>query len=447
MEHFDTDAVILGAGLTGLTIADLLIQNGRKVVILEKENYYGGLARTIEYNGFRFDLGGHRLYFRNDNYWQYVRSIIGDSSLIRHKRKSSIFLNNRFLNYPPNLLDSFLSYVPQFISSFRFNSILPDKRENSGSLKDWLYSNFGRAVHNIYFKDYSYKLWGLDTDQISADWALRRIGNFNIFKLVKGIFFNTNKIKESASLFYYPTSGIGTICEGLFNRISGKAQLILGAKVLNMDSRDDKVNLISYENNGNRCSLKFCHLISTIPLLSLCENIFPANNLKVNSARDGIRYRGIILVYVILNQKKVLNDYWVYFPAKDVIFSRISEPKAWSGHMAKDGKTSLCCEIFCNSHDEIWNLDDAELIARVISSLKKINFVSKESINDCFVSRIPFAYPLLYLNYRNALNPILNELSKFKNLHLAGRNGTHSYYDMEECVAEAMNLVPKICGR
>lgn len=444
MEYRETDIVILGGGLTGLSIADLLTQTGKNVILLEKENCVGGLARTVKYDGFRFDLGGHRLCFYNSALLNYIKSILGDNSLICHKRESSIFLNGKFLKYPPKLFNCF-SYSFPDVSKIIFENFFSFiKKRDHLSLKGWLTARFGATIHNIYFRDYSQKVWGLSTDEMSADWARRRIGHFDFFQLIKETFIRLNSAKENNPIFYYPSYGIGMICDALFERIKNKAQVILDVDVSKITYSEKRLHSLIYRKNGDYVNLKFRHLISTIPLVSLCQLIFPLNEVEINNLYDKIRYRNLILVYLTLNQEKVVTDHWIYFPGRNTPFSRISEPKNWSGQMAYRDKTSLCIELFCGYKDRIWGDKNEKIIEMAIDSLEKLNVISRKRIYGSFVLRVPFAYPLLYLGYQDQLNPIFKQLSKFKNLKLVGRTGAHSYYDMEECLIDAQKAVNKI---
>ena len=66
MEAERDDVVILGAGPAGLTAAWELRKHDVPVMVLEKDpRYVGGLARTVEHHGYRFDIGGHRFFSKN----------------------------------------------------------------------------------------------------------------------------------------------------------------------------------------------------------------------------------------------------------------------------------------------------------------------------------------------------------------------------------------------
>jgi hypothetical protein len=98
--------VILGAGPAGLTAAYELSNLGLPCVVLEKDRVVGGLARTVEYKKFRFDIGGHRFYTKVSLVQRIWRDILGDD-LLSCKRLSRIYDKSKFFQYPLQPMDAF----------------------------------------------------------------------------------------------------------------------------------------------------------------------------------------------------------------------------------------------------------------------------------------------------------------------------------------------------
>jgi len=135
----------------------------------------------------------------------------------------------------------------------------------------------------------------------------------------------------------------------------------------------------------------------------------------------------------------------MYYPDKEIIFSRMHEPKNWSLNMVKDdSRTAICFEIFCDEGDELWQSADKELFDKVSNDLIRVGIATRAQISDYFIQRIGKAYPLFYLGSEKPLNIAIKSLSKLKNLFLVGRTGTHSYFDMDECLNDVKALVAKI---
>jgi protoporphyrinogen oxidase len=297
----------------------------------------------------------------------------------------------------------------------------------------------GNVIHDLYFRDYTEKVWGLPTNSISADWAEKRIGKINRISLVKNLFNEISDNKESSRIFYYTENGIGRICDGLAGRLSGNSSIISNAKITKIDHGDHKLNYLKFEQDDEEKHLYFKNIISTIPLVLLLDYLLPLQEPAARDFKNTIRYRDLVLIFMVLNKKSILKDHWVYFPQADIPFSRLSEPKNWCPGMASVEKTSLCAELFCNSYDSLWNKKDSELVGMVINSLARNGAIAKNDLSNALVMRVPFAYPLLYLGYRENLNKVTEYLAHYKNLYLAGRNGTHSYYDLEECLDSSKN--------
>jgi len=442
MKKIQTDIAILGAGLTGLAIADSLKKSGLHVTLLEKENVIGGLAKTVEFNAFRFDLGGHRLDLRNNDLLQFIKEIINAEDLSYQRRISSVFLKGKYLRYPPQMHD-LLTYKLSNVFKFVCDTIsMPMIKKEEPILKNWLISRVGSTIHDVYFKDYTKKVWGLGTDYMSSDWAERRIGKITKGSLVKNVFKNFNDNKENVSKFYYPVEGIGEICQRLAKRINAK--IISNVEITKINHKNEKLSNLTYRKDEVEYDLSFRQLISTIPVTSLCQYIFPLTLSQNNSLFKSVNHRDLILVFLILDQDRVFKDHWVYFPQLEIPFSRISEPKNWSSKLVSNNKTSLSVELFCNQNDVLWNSSDEKIMDLVIADLGNLDIIQKSKIKEAFVLRVPFAYPLLHLGYKQGLNMIIEQLASFKNLILAGRTGTHSYYDMNECLFDAMASVKKI---
>ena len=95
--------VIIGAGPAGLTAAWELSDWGRTYWLLESDPaYVGGIARTVEYKGHRFDMGGHRFYSKSD---QINRTLARDAAKRLHpgSRLSRIYYDRKFFPYPIEL--------------------------------------------------------------------------------------------------------------------------------------------------------------------------------------------------------------------------------------------------------------------------------------------------------------------------------------------------------
>ena len=437
----DTDIVILGAGLSGLAAAEALSAAGERVLLLEKEHFSGGLARTVAYKNFKFDLGGHRLYFKDASLAGRVEKLLAPEPLLRFKRRSSTFIGGRFLRYPPTLLNGLLYAVPALFKRLRRTASKPPE----GSLKDWLHARFGPGIHDAYFKDYTLKVWGLPTDSISAVWAEKRIGPLNLKKLFFEVLSAKSASKENALDFLYPACGIGGLCSSLQNKLPPGA-LLTGAVPLEFETGRGKINSVIFEQDGIRRRLSCRHVVSTIPLTGLAP-LFRSDPGLAASGR-GIKYRSLIVLFAAMKRKAPLKDHWIYFPEKEIFFSRACELSNWSPSMAGTGGASpITFEIFCDEGDETWRMKDENLLKETERSLRAIKLFGDFETSEFTAVRLPHAYPLLYSGFEGPLGGLKTALAGYRNLELCGRTGVHDYLDMEECLQNAEAAAARILAK
>lgn len=439
MEKLKTDILILGGGLSGLLTAEMLYRRKKDITILEKETQIGGLARTFNFNGFKFDIGGHKLCIKDSRNRVYFKDIIKDNELMVLRRKSKTFFNNRYIDYPVTLSSIFALKKKDIFNIFLD---MLNLRNNfiTDNFEDWIITNYGKCLYKIYFKDYTEKVWGLPCDKLSSIWADKRIGSNNIFKLLRNIIMCHSNVKDSERFFYYPRDGTEVIVKSLEQRLKDKCKIYTNVQLIEFLNGNDKLCSLSFLCNGQKFEVCFKKAISTIPIKELIKIIPHVPQEIIQTTNNGIRYRNVIIVCFVINRKLISNWHWCYFPSKDIVFSRIYEPKFWSRNLACEDKTMLSMEIFCDNNDFYWRMKEDDLIAKAKESLRYSRLInSNDMILDACVKKINYAYPLKYYGYERPLNKVKNFLNSFRNLFLIGRNGTHSYFDMEECFDDVRN--------
>lgn len=452
MQKIDTDILILGGGLSGLLSADLISKTQKRIVILEKERNLGGLAQTIDFNGFKFDIGGHRICFNRKENIDYLKSLVRKDLLVYSKGKIKNFFNNRYVDYPMSLF-SLWDIDAKYIINILFDMLRLKKKKRQNNFEEWVISNYGKCLYKIYFKDYTEKVWGESCDRLSSSWADKRIGKNDLFNLIKNILFQDYAVKDVSPFFYYPMKGMGNFIESLSQRLQNTACHMYKSVCFNSQfcHNNGKLQSISFISDNQTFEIFFNRIISTIPIKELLKILPGLSTETIMGLNREIKYRSLILVNLIVNKKLISNWHWCYFASKDILFSRIHEPKFWSKDMAPLDKTLLCVEIFCNYNDIYWNMKDQELIRQVKNALKNIGrYDIHDNIINGVVKRIEYAYPVHYWGFEQALNRIKNYVNTFKNMHLVGRSGTHSYFDMEECLENVRDLVNNLfsdsCG-
>src|SRR5438105_5078069 len=259
--------LVLGGGPAGLTAAYLLSKVGRPVVVLEAEDQVGGLAKTVERDGYRFDLGGHRFFTKAIEVDMLWHEILGEEFLLR-PRMSRIYWNGRFLDYPLRGADVIRKLGPveltRCAASYLRAAALPKRQEES--LEDWVTNRFGRRLFELFFKSYTEKVWGAPTTEIRAEWAAQRIKGLSFFAAARAAFFGNsgNKVKSLIEEFNYPRFGPGQMWEAMKDAIEEQGgEVRLGTPVERIDVVDGRV--VAVHAGGDAYELPAA-VISSLPL-------------------------------------------------------------------------------------------------------------------------------------------------------------------------------------
>src|SRR6266540_5222030 len=177
----------MGAGPAGLTAAYELMKHDVPVTVVEKDSrQVGGLARTVEHEGYRFDIGGHRFFSKNEEVEQLWTEILGDQMLNRG-RLSRIYYRGRFFAYPIQAVNALWNLGPleatRCLASYARARLRPIK--NPRTLEEWVRNQFGWRLFSIFFKTYTEKVWGISTRELSADWAAQRIKSLDLGEVIR----------------------------------------------------------------------------------------------------------------------------------------------------------------------------------------------------------------------------------------------------------------------
>lgn len=443
-------ALVMGGGLAGLSTAHALTKANFPVTVIEAGKNIGGLARTIEHNGFRFDLGGHRFVTNDQELDTFVRTILNEDCLVV-PRSSKILLRNRYFDYPLKPFKALSAFGPKMSAKILADYIYERIRaqfttEIPASLEDWVVANFGRTMFNIYFRDYSEKVWGIECQHIDQRWVEQRIQGLSLGKAIAKAILPTSKKKFTtlADRFLYPRKGIGQITDNLAADICKKHTIYTQSRVRFVNHSDSRIQSVEILCNDRPGQLSASHFVSTIPLPVLVNSLRPKPPEHVLKAASQLRSRDLVTVTLMVNRPRVTGHTWIYVPEKSIPFGRIHEPTNWSDSMAPPGKSLLVIEYFCFRGDKTWNSEDFELITSTSKILHDLGIIDQKDIIDQVVMRIPNAYPLFEIGYSDHCHTINQYLEKFENLYTAGRGGMFKYYNMDHAMKAGFDVAEEI---
>jgi protoporphyrinogen oxidase len=445
---------VVGGGPAGLTAAYWLSGRDRPVLVFERDSQVGGIARTVQYKGFRFDIGGHRFFTKVRPVRDLWHQMLGADMLTR-PRLSRIFYNGRFFDYPLRPMNALagLGIVNAVLvmSSYVWIRLRPIRPEVS--VEDWVSNRFGRRLYRVFFKTYTEKVWGIPCNTIGAQWAAQRIRGLSLRVAVMNALFgrfqrDKKAVKTLIDEFEYPRFGPGMMWEAFQRELERRGcpvQLQTSVKHIFHDGR--RVSAIEIEQQGSARRLDVSSVVSTMPLRDLVRALTPAPPFEVLEAASRLRYRDFLTVALIVDQPDVFPDNWIYVHDPAVKLGRIQNFKNWSPDLVPDPRqTCLGLEYFCFEGDGLWTMSNKDLVELGRRELAAIGLVDASRIVDGTVVRMPKAYPIYDEGFEEALAVVRDYLSKFENLHVAGRNGMHKYNNQDHSMVTAILAARNVLG-
>lgn len=449
--------VILGAGPAGLATGHELSVNGTKVSVIDRNDFVGGLCNTNVHRGYKFDLGGHRWFTKNEDLNTWFRRLMG-SEIVWVERISRIYYDGGYYSYPISILNVIknagmftimhagITYVLSALQYSVFNKSI-------NNMKDAYVAQFGGKLYDMFFRRYSEKVWGLPCEKLSSDWVSQRSAGLSIWTVIQESLLRTKSDNESLiEEFMYPRDGYVRIPQRMAEDIVANGEsnaIVLESTVTRIKYLGPNNFEVFYsDNEGKEHSISATKVVSTIPLGVLPRIMEPTCDQKVIDAAQGLTFRALITVNIILKKERVSIDTWLYVQDEDILFGRLHEPKNWSPAMVPDqSTTSLVLECFCTKDDHIWKMTDEEVGRRCVEDLeKKLKFIDSSEVVDFSCVRTLQAYPVYDLQYADKIKVINDFLAGFEGLHIVGRGGTHRYNNADHSIEMGLLLGRKILG-
>ncbi|PHV70182.1 hypothetical protein CS063_11940 [Sporanaerobium hydrogeniformans] len=448
---------IVGAGPAGLTAAYEILKRTPQyeVTILEQTDRIGGIACTVCHNGNYMDLGGHRFYSKCDSITKWWHAIPG-VTLLKKERKSEIYYNKKFLDYPikANLKSLRALGIKELVLIFvhYLKAQMIKKEENS--LEDFYINRFGKRLYKLFFKNYTEKVWGIAPDKISPDWGSQRVKGLSIFEVIKDSLKSCLHLKDNSNTqtslieaFYYPSYGPGELWSAVAEEIIQMGGHIKkNCAVYKVQIEKKQITEVSYRWDGKEISEPTDILISSMPiknLISGMENVPDA----IRKLANGLVYRDFITVGMLIKNMPIKTDNcWIYMQDKSVQMGRVQIFNNWSSSLVKEPNETvwLGLEYFCNKEDALWNKSDKEIADFAADELIHTGMLSdKSAIIDTHIERIEKAYPAYFGTYKH-MQEIRGFLDSFENLYCIGRNGQHRYNNMDHSMLTAFECVNHI---
>jgi protoporphyrinogen oxidase len=445
--------VVIGAGPAGLTAAYELGKAGRAAVVLEASDSVGGISRTVERDGWRFDIGGHRFFTKVPEVEALWHEILPDDEFLLRPRMSRIYYRGKLFDYPlkaSNALGNLgLLEAVRCVLSYLMVRVRPPKDQSH--FEGWVAARFGWRLYRIFFKTYTEKVWGVPATAIQADWAAQRIKNLSLFSAVLNALLPKRNQKDIASLieeFQYPKLGPGLMwerCAEHVQRLGGA--VVYDAPVMRIHRDETRALAVSATTADGLLRMETSDVVSSMPINELVRAFDPPAPPEVLAAADDLRHRDFLTVALVVPERFSFPDNWIYIHSPGVKVGRIQNFGSWSPYLVKDGRTCLGLEYFVNEGDELWNAPDDELIALAQKEIAELRLVEGDVVEAGYVVRQPKAYPVYDEHYKRNVEVIRGWLEKaVPNVHPVGRNGMHRYNNQDHSMLTAMLTAANIVG-
>lgn len=428
----DKKVVIIGAGISGLTIGNILATNGVKVTVLEKEKEIGGLARSVQYDGFTFDFGPHCIFENNGKAGKFIKDLLGEELLVVPK-KTGVFLMEKYYNWPLNP-----EVIIKLPWSVKFNALFDffyRKKYEGNSLREYLLNRYGKTLYRIDFEPYTKKFLDIDPLFLDPDWmkiGIKRAGAGEKLKMdsLWQVFFSL--FRKKAEFFTYPKGGSIQFPLALAEKIcKSGGQIIKETEVRGIEWDSNKI--ISVQTQKGKFYAD--HFIWTAPITVLDKLLF-----KNIETANGLDYISMIFYNMVINEKIPTEYRWCYFVDTNIFFPRLSISTLFSPLNSPEGKTSLTVELTCKKNTDIWD-NPQKYQNKIIEDLKRVGAIKEtQTVGSVYIEKIEYAYPIYRLGYREELARLENKLKAYTNLTLSGRQGTFWYCNMDHCVEQGIDI-------
>ena len=499
--------VVVGAGPAGLTAAWELVKDGKNeydVTVLESTEEFGGISRTVRYNGNRMDIGGHRFFSKDDrimNWWKETLPLQGqlsyddkklgrhhdlvpggpdpekvDEVMLKRHRMSRIFWNRHFFDYPISLSAETLKAMGLAITVQAGCSYLKSvfHKLPETNLENFYINRFGRKLYSMFFEGYTEKLWGRHPSVISADWGSQRVKGLSITAVLKNAFGElipkqkVDQSKVETSLieeFWYPKYGPGQLWEVVEKKCEkAGVKVLTGCEVTEINQESGRIKSVGYrDSQGNLHEIEADDFISSMPLRDLL-NAFNASNAPAPSDMTeialGLPYRDFVTVGLLVKRLAIRNntdiptlgnppivpDNWIYVQDPGYKVGRLQIFNNWSPYLVSkpDDTVWIGLEYFCTEGDDFWNMPEDKAYKFAVEEMLRMRVIgSEDDVLDSHRERVKKAYPAYFDTY-DRIDQLIEWLDSFGNLYCVGRNGQHRYNNMDHSMATAIEAVSNI---
>lgn len=432
--------VVVGAGPAGMAAAHLLAERGIPTTVLEKNDDVGGLARTFEFKGYRFDVGPHRFFTKDAEVDRFWRRLLGPDFL-KVKRLTRIYYRGRFFQYPLRPLDALwnLGVGRSLVAvlSFAASRIAWAGREPA-NFEEWMVKHFGRALYRTFFEGYTEKVWGIPCRELGIEWADQRIRNLNLLSAVRHALGagRRNGVRSLIEEFDYPREGAGMLYRRMRQAVEAAgSEVFTDTEVVRVRHAGGRIETVEVARGGRRQTVPVDYLFCSAPITTFARILDPAPPAPVLAAAAALYYRDHVTVNLLVDRRDLFPDQWIYVHDRRVRLARVANYANFSPDCAPGPQTPLSVEYFVFANrDELWRMEDRTLVEFAARELEVLGLARAAEVTDGFVVREKDSYPTYYTGHREPFETLKAYAGQFANLQLIGRAGMYKYNNQDHAI-------------
>lgn len=426
--------VIIGAGLTGLSVAYHLEQNGfYDYQLFEKDERIGGLCKSVQQDGFTFDYTGHLLHCSDAYFKTFLDATIGMDALGSIERRSWVYSHDVYTPYPyqQNLYglptDVIVDCVEGYVNK-------PARTDGYRSFREWVLQEFGEGFGNHFFFPYQGKIFAYDIDAISASWTGRFVPNTSLKQILQGALERpqAEPVGYNAQFWYPKQGGIEIWLRAIAQRLRNPIATLHAVEALDVTRKK-----IHFTNGG---TASYDTLVSTMPLDYCMRTIRSSDDVLFQYAATNLRCNSVMNINLGVARDDISDKHWIYLPELEYQPYRIGFPHNFTPHAVPEGSSSLYAEYAFMPHDDI---SHTQRVDSTIASVQKLLSIGDHEIQTTCVLEIPHAY-VIYDAWRDEWVPKIDARLRQEDIASIGRYGAWKYSSMQEAVLEGKAEAEKI---
>ena len=434
-------ALIIGGGPAGLTAAYELLKGSKaknppeeiEVIVLEESGLLGGISKTVNYNGNRMDMGGHRFFSKDPKVNAWWKEML-----------------------PPQGAPAYDDIVLHRTPPLAAGGPDPQVRVFKG----------GGKLYSMFFEKYTENLWGRSPREIAPDWGAQRAKGLSVMAIVVDMFRKIFPGKKNGHVetslieeFSYPKLGPGELWDVTGSEIEKLGgQIWRGCRVTKLHKDENNhITSLTYEKDGKEHTMEGDIFISSMPVKDLVGGMNGVPE-KEAAIAAGLPYRdymtlGVLVPRLNLENKtkirtisNIVPDDWIYVHDRTVQMGRFQIYNNWSPYMVKDLEHTVWVglEYFCNEGDSLWQMDEKEFSAFAVKEMVQMGLIDSPSqVMDTHMEKVKKAYPAYFDTYKD-IDELRAYLDTIDNLYCVGRNGQHRYNNIDHSMVTSFETVHNI---